>query len=51
MQHRLTPIEAARFGKSVEYYRLFWMEDLTPAESYEVLPPDLLAYRDADCGW
>ncbi|AJC67147.1 MULTISPECIES: D-mannonate dehydratase ManD [Dickeya] len=33
MHHRLTPIEAARFGKSVEPYRLFWMEDPTPAEN------------------
>ncbi|WP_343529869.1 D-mannonate dehydratase ManD [Yokenella regensburgei] len=33
MHHRLTPIEAARFGKSVEDYRLFWMEDPTPAEN------------------
>src|SRR3984957_3087514 len=30
---RLTPIEAARLGKSVEPYRLFWMEDPTPAEN------------------
>ena len=35
MHHRLTPIEAARFGKSVEDYRLFWMEDPTPAENQE----------------
>ncbi len=35
MHHRLTPIEAARFGKSVEEYRLFWMEDPTPAENQE----------------
>lgn len=35
MHHRLTPIEAARFGKSVEPYRLFWMEDPTPAENQE----------------
>ena len=27
MHHRLTPIEAARFGKSIEDYRMFWMED------------------------
>ena len=33
MHHRLTPIEAARFGKSIEDYRLFWMEDPTPAEN------------------
>lgn len=30
--HRLTPIEAARVGKSLEPHRLFWMEDPTPAE-------------------
>jgi len=30
--HRLTPIEAARVGKSLEPYRLFWFEDPTPAE-------------------
>lgn len=35
MHHRLTPIEAARFGKSIEEYRLFWMEDPTPAENQE----------------
>ena len=33
--HRLTPIEAARLGKSVEPYQLFWLEDLTPAENQE----------------
>lgn len=33
MHHRLTPIEAARFGKGIEDYRLFWMEDPTPAEN------------------
>jgi mannonate dehydratase len=35
VHHRLTPIEAARFGKSVEACRLFWMEDPTPAENQE----------------
>ena len=35
VHHRLTPIEAARFGKAVEDYRLFWMEDPTPAENQE----------------
>jgi mannonate dehydratase len=35
VHHRLTPIEAARFGKSIEDYRLFWMEDPTPAENQE----------------
>ena len=35
VHHRLTPIEAARLGKSLEPYRLFWMEDCTPAENQE----------------
>jgi mannonate dehydratase len=35
--HRLTPIEAARLGKSLEPYRLFWLEDPTPAENQEAL--------------
>jgi len=33
--HRLTPIEAARLGKDLEPYRLFWLEDPTPAELQE----------------
>lgn len=33
--HRLTPIEAAALGKSLEEYRLFWLEDATPAENQE----------------
>jgi mannonate dehydratase len=32
VHHRLTPIEAGRLGKSLEPYRLFWLEDPTPAE-------------------
>ena len=35
VHHRLTPIEAARFGKQVEPCRLFWMEDPTPAENQD----------------
>ncbi len=35
VHHRLTPIEAARLGKSLEPSRLFWMEDATPAENQE----------------
>lgn len=35
VHHRLTPIEAARVGKALEPYRLFWMEDPTPAELQE----------------
>ena len=33
VHHRLTPIEAARLGKALEPYRLFWLEDATPAEN------------------
>ncbi len=33
--HRLTPIEAARVGKELEPYHLFWFEDPTPAELQE----------------
>ncbi len=33
--HRLTPIEAARLGKELEPFHLFWMEDPTPAELQE----------------
>ena len=35
VHHRLTPIEAARAGKSLEPYHLFWMEDPTPAEKQD----------------
>ncbi|OLF75235.1 bifunctional D-altronate/D-mannonate dehydratase [Maricaulis sp. W15] len=35
VHHRLTPIEAARLGKSLEPFRLFWMEDCTPAENQD----------------
>ncbi|MDD0813446.1 D-galactonate dehydratase family protein [Curvibacter sp. HBC28] len=31
--HRLTPIEAARLGKALEPFHLFWLEDATPAEN------------------
>jgi mannonate dehydratase len=33
VHHRLTPIEAARLGRELEPYRLFWLEDATPAEN------------------
>ncbi len=33
--HRLTPNEAARVGTDLEPYRLFWLEDPTPAELQE----------------
>ncbi len=32
VHHRLTAIEAARLGKELEPYHLFWMEDPVPAE-------------------
>jgi mannonate dehydratase len=35
VHHRLTPIEAARVGKDLEPYRLFWMEDAVAAENQE----------------
>ncbi len=35
VHHRLTPIEAARLGKDLEPFRLFWLEDATPAENQE----------------
>lgn len=33
--HRLTPIEAARLGRDLEPFRLFWLEDPVPAELQE----------------
>jgi len=35
--HRLTPIQAAKLGKSLEPYDLFWLEDVTPAENQSAL--------------
>ncbi|MEV0807079.1 D-mannonate dehydratase ManD [Micromonospora sp. NPDC050200] len=35
--HRMTPIQAARLGKGLEPYDLFWLEDCTPAENQEAL--------------
>ncbi|MFC9428806.1 MULTISPECIES: D-mannonate dehydratase ManD [unclassified Streptomyces] len=35
VHHRLSPIEAARLGKSLEPYRMFWIEDPTPAEDQD----------------
>ena len=40
VHHRLTPTEAARLARDLEPYRLFWLEDATPAEnqqSFEVI--------------
>jgi mannonate dehydratase len=33
--HRLTPIEAARLGRELEPFHLFWLEDAVPAELQE----------------
>lgn len=33
--HRLTPIQAARLGKDLEAYHLFWLEDAVSAELQE----------------
>jgi mannonate dehydratase len=35
VHHRLRPIEAARLGRALEPYRLFWLEDPTPADNPE----------------
>ncbi|WP_285038616.1 D-mannonate dehydratase ManD [Plantibacter sp. lyk4-40-MEA-4] len=35
--HRMTPIQAAKLGKSLEPFDLFWLEDCTPAENPEAL--------------
>jgi mannonate dehydratase len=35
--HRLTPQQAARLGKTLEPYDLFWLEDCTPAENQDGL--------------
>jgi mannonate dehydratase len=35
--HRMTPIQAARLGKSLEPFDLFWLEDCTPAENQDAL--------------
>lgn len=35
VHHRLTPVEAARLGKSLEPYHLFWLEDAIAAENQE----------------
>jgi mannonate dehydratase len=37
VHHRLTPVQAARLGKSLEPHDLFWLEDPTPAENQEGL--------------
>lgn len=33
--HRLSPNEAAQLGRLLEPYRLFWLEDVTPADNPE----------------
>jgi mannonate dehydratase len=35
--HRMTPIQAASLARSIEPYRMFWLEDCTPAEHQDGL--------------
>ncbi|MGW2295708.1 D-mannonate dehydratase ManD [Streptomyces violaceorubidus] len=35
--HRMTPIQAARLGKDLEPYDLFWLEDATPGDDQRAL--------------
>ena len=35
VHHRLTPLEAGQLGRSLEPYRLFWIEGPTPAENQQ----------------
>ncbi|NKI42162.1 D-mannonate dehydratase ManD [Streptomyces physcomitrii] len=35
--HRMTPMQAARLGKDLEPYDLFWLEDATPGEDQSAL--------------
>ena len=37
VHHRLLPREAASFGKELEQYNLFWLEDPTPADDQAAL--------------
>ena len=37
VHHRLRPREAAAFGREVEQYNLFWLEDPTPADDQTAL--------------
>jgi mannonate dehydratase len=37
VHHRLTPQQAARLGRALEPYDLFWLEDVTPAENPDAL--------------
>jgi len=37
VHHRLRPREAAAFGKEIEQYNLFWLEDPTPADDQKAL--------------
>lgn len=35
--HRLTPLQGAQLGRALEPHDLFWLEDVTPAESPDAL--------------
>ena len=47
--HRLTPIEAARLGKELEPYHLFWIEDRDSSREPGSVSPDPKAHDDAAC--
>ena len=50
VHHRLTPNEAAQFGKRVEPYRLFWMEDPDPRREPGGVPAHPPAHHHPDRG-
>ena len=50
VHHRLTPIEAARLGTSLEPYALTWMEDPVAGRAAGGLPADPAAHDDPDRG-
>ncbi len=50
VHHRLTPIEAARLGKDLEPFRLFWPEDPVQADLQVGVPRDPPAYDHAARG-
>lgn len=50
VHHRLTPIEAARLGKNLEPYHLFWLEDPVAEEFAGEISHRSAAYDDATRG-
>jgi mannonate dehydratase len=50
VHHRLSPIEAARLARDLEPYRLFWLEDATPAENQKSFRAGAQTFGDAARG-